>query len=447
MRSVCPLDYRYGSEEMRSLLSRDSIIKKMAEVEAAAMKGLAAAGLAPPECADVLSRCSRLVTPEDVDRLEREIKHETAALAKALALKCGECGSYVHLGLTSSDVIDTAWALIIREALRIIKSRLRSVIELLLRMSADFRDVVMVGRTHGRHALPITFGFKLANYAYELVRSYERLCGVEERVVRGKLSGAVGTMAAWGGAGFKVESETLSTLSLEPHPISTQVAPRDGYAELASALAILASQLDRLALEVRELVRDEIGELEIKAGFSGSSTMPHKVNPVLAERVSGIARLCRGLAVSALENVVLMHERDLSNSSCERVLIPHILLLTDQALIDTLTYLKGVRVRADAMARNLLRSGGWELSECVMIKLVLKTGMPRHKAHEVLEKLARTAGSKGVGLREALESSGVADLLSSEDLDECLDPRKYLGMYSELIDRAATYVRERLGRC
>ncbi len=443
MSDVCPLEYRYGSREMRELLSRESVLRRMAEVEAALMRGLAEAGMAPEECVDELRRCVEGLRVEDVEGFERVLRHETAALAKALGVRCGECGKYVHLGLTSSDVIDTAWALIIRDALGIIKSRLKSVINELIKLSLRFRNTLMVGRTHGRHALPITLGFKLANHAYELSRSYERICCLESRVVKGKVSGAVGTMAAWGSKGFLIESAVLKWLGLEPHAISTQVAPRDGYAELASAIAILASQLDRLALEVRELVRDEVGELELAEGFSGSSTMPHKRNPVLAERVSGIARLCRGLSVAALENVVLMHERDLSNSSCERVLIPHTLLLIDQALIDTESFLKGLRVNEEAMLRNLSLSRGWVLSECLMIKLVIKAGIPRHEALEVLNELA----GKGLSLKEALASSRLSHMLSMDDVKECMNPRNYLGMYSELIDRAVKYVEDALRRC
>ena len=447
MSSVCPLDYRYGSKEMRSLLTRDAVLRRLIDVEVALMKGLADAGLAPEECVDTLRKCAYGVRPEDVDEMEARTGHELASLATLIALRCGECGKYVHLGATSSDIIDTAWALIIRDALNIIKRRLRSIVELLASMSEYYKDVVMVGRTHGRHALPITFGFKLANYAYELSRSYERLCSLTGRVVKGVISGAVGTMAAWGDAGITVESGCLRELGLEPHPISTQVAPRDGYAELAAFAAILASQLDRLALEVRELMRDEISEVTLVGGVAGSSTMPHKVNPVLAERVSGLARVCRGLAMTAFENIALMHERDLTNSSCERVLLPHILLLTDQVLLDAERVLRGLRLNEDAMRRNLSMSRDSVMAECLMVRLVLKAGVPRHEAHSLLREALSVARCEGVSVKEALKRFGASNLLTEEDFRECSEPANYLGSYAELIERALRSVRESLRRC
>jgi len=447
LSSVCPLDYRYGSEEMRSLLTREAVLRRLIDVEVALMRGLADARLAPKECVDVLRECAYGVRPEDVDEMEARTGHELASIATLIALRCGECGKYVHLGATSSDVIDTAWALILRDALNVLKRRLRAVIELLVSLSESFKDVVMVGRTHGRHALPITFGFKLANYAYELSRSYERLCSLTSRVVKGVVSGAVGTMAAWGDAGLRVESGCLRELGLEPHPISTQVAPRDGYAELAAFAAILASQLDRLALEVRELMRDEIGEVTLVEGVAGSSTMPHKVNPVAAERVSGLARLCRGLAVAAFENIALMHERDLTNSSCERVLLPHILLLTDQALLDTERVLRGLRIDEDAMKRNLSMSKDSVMAECLMVRLVLKGAVPRHEAHSLVREALSIARREGVSVEEALKRLGVGAPLTEEDFRACSEPENYLGSHAELVERALRSVRESLRRC
>jgi len=447
MSSVCPLDYRYGSEEMRSLLTREAVLRRFIDVEVALMRGLADAGLAPKECVDVLRECAYGVRPEDVDEMEARTGHELASLATLIALRCGECGKYVHLGATSSDIIDTAWALILRDALDIIKRRLRSIIELLASMSESFRDVVMVGRTHGRHALPVTFGFKLANYAYEISRSYERLCSLTARLIKGMISGAVGTMAAWGGKGITVESGCLRELRLKPHPISTQVAPRDGYAELAAFAAILASQLDRLALEVRELMRDEISEVTLVEGVAGSSTMPHKVNPVIAERVSGLARVCRGLAVTAFENIALMHERDLTNSSCERVLLPHILLLTDQVLLDTEKVLRGLRINEDAMKRNLSISKDSVMAECLMVRLVLKAGMPRHEAHSLLRKALKDAEHEGMSAKELIERLSISNLLDEEDLRKCSEPTNYLGSHAELIERALRSVMESLRRC
>ncbi|MEM2527784.1 MAG: adenylosuccinate lyase, partial [Ignisphaera sp.] len=352
--SMCVLEWRYGSEEMRNLFKSDNIVKRFLEVEKALIVSLAKAGIAPERCIDTISRCSEEVSAEDVYVKERELGHDIASLAYILGERCGECGRYVHLGATSYDIVDTAWALVIGDALSIVLARLKHIIEKIVDMSIKYADVVMVGRTHGQHALPITFGFKLANYAYEFSRSYERLCECRKRVVRGKMGGAVGTMAAWGDKGLVVERYAMEYLGLDPHTISTQVAPRDGFAELVANLAILASQLDRFALEVRELSRPEIGEVYEAVKRIGSSTMPHKRNPVIAERISGLAKVLRGFVSVALENIPLMHERDLTNSSSERILLPHTFLVIDQMLMDMERLLTILSIDENAMKKNLM---------------------------------------------------------------------------------------------
>ena len=444
---TCPFDYRYGSEEMRKLFRRNNMLRRFIDIEVALMKALEEVGIAPKGCHEVLSKCALRVSVKDIDKLESRYGHDIASLAIALAEACDECGKYVHLGATSYDIVDTAWSLIVRDALRIVKERLKNVLDILIKLSIEHRDMLMVGRTHGQHALPITLGFKLANYVYELSRSYERICDLEGRLIRGKMSGAVGTMAAWGDKGTKIEEIVLKTLNLRAHAITTQVAPRDGFAELVSALAILASQLDRLALEVRELSRNEINELIIAGGKIGSSTMPHKSNPTIAERISGLAKVSRSLITVALENIPLMHERDLTNSSSERFLIPHAFLVIDQMLIDTERMLRSLRVNKEAMLRNLNLSKGAIMAECLMIKLVIKAGIPRHKAHSILSELSREALSRGVSLRDVINESDVARLLSRDDINECFDYSKYLGSYEYLIERALNYAKNALRRC
>ncbi|PUA34034.1 MAG: adenylosuccinate lyase [Zestosphaera tikiterensis] len=443
---VCTFEWRYGSNEMREVFSREHIIGKMVEVEAAIMKGLEAAGLAPEGCWEKTLSTAKYVEPEEVDALERRLGHDVVALVTVVSSKLGEpCGKYVHLGATSYDVVDTAWALVLREALAIVKKKLKTLIELMIELSRKYRDVLMVGRTHGKHALPITFGFKLANYVYELSRSYERIEEVEGRVVQGKIAGAVGTMAGWFGRGLTVEEVALNHLGLKPHAISTQVAPRDGFAELISALAILGSQLDRFALEVRELMRDEIAEVFISSGEVGSSAMPHKRNPSIAERVCGLARVLRGLLITALENIPLMHERDLTNSSAERVLIPHAFLAIDQMLEDAVAIASRLEVDEASMRRNLELTKGNIMSECLTSKLVILGGIPRVEAHEILRKLSRESFEKGLSLKEVFIKSDVGKTLPAEEIDECFDYLKYLGNYRELIERAVSYAKKALG--
>ncbi len=443
--SVCPLEWRYGSREMREIFSLRSIVKAYLRVEAALMAGLEEVGLVPRGCTESIERCSEDVRPEEVYGLEKVLGHDIASLSYLLGERCGSCGGYVHLGATSYDIVDTAWALLLREGLGVVKKKLRAVIRGVVDLSLRYRDSLMPGRTHGQHALPITLGFKLANYVYELSRSYGRICSLEKRLIRSKISGAVGTMAAWGDKGLEVEGIASKALGLEPHAISTQVAPRDGFAELIAVLAILASQLDRLALEVRELSRTEIGELYEAGERVGSSTMPQKRNPVISERISGLAKIMRSLVTASLENIPLMHERDLTNSSSERIHIPHALMIIDQMLEDAEGLLKTIYIDTEKMEKNLELTRGSIMAEAVMVKLVMR-GMPRHIAHRKLMEIARKAGGKS--FEEALlEDKEISGILSREEIKEALNPRKYLGKYRELIDRAIGYMEKALEEC
>jgi len=437
---TCVFDWRYGSNEMRNLFGLESIVKRYIDVEVAIMKGLEEAGLAPKGCAEKIRVCAETIKPEEIYERETVLGHDIASLAYILGEKCGECGRFVHLGATSYDIVDTAWALIIRDALAIIKTRLWRVVEKLIEFSKKYENVVMAGRTHGQHAVPITLGFKFANYVYEFSRSLERICECEKRVVRSKISGAVGTMAAWMGKGLIVESTASKELGLEPHTISTQVAPRDGFAELVSNLAILASQLDRFALEVRELSRTEIGEVYEAVKRVGSSTMPQKRNPVTAERISGLAKIARSLTIAALENIPLMHERDLTNSSSERVLIPHIFMVLDQMLVDMEKLLNTIHIDEEAMRKNLLLTKGAIMAEALMVKLVEK-GMARHEAHKLLSELASRVGEEDF-YTILVKDSRVLSYLTTEEIRELMKYENYLGNYRELIHRSISYAQK-----
>jgi len=446
MDSICVFDWRYGSEEMRNIFRADSMVKRYIAVEKAILYGLAKAGIAPEKCYEVIDKCASQISAEEIYAKERELGHDIASLAYLLGEKCGECGRYVHLGATSYDIVDTAWALAFQEALNIVLKRLRKVIEVLIEMSLKYAETLMVGRTHGQHALPITFGFKLANYVYEFVRSYERFCECRKRVVKGKMSGAVGTMAAWGDKGLDIEKYSLEVLRLEPHVISTQVVSRDGFAELVSNLAILASQLDRFALEVRELSRPEIGEVYEAVKRVGSSTMPHKRNPVTAERISGLAKVLRAFVVTSLENIPLMHERDLTNSSSERILLPHAFLIIDQMLMDMEKLLSILYIDEEAMKKNLELMKGVIMSEAVMVKMVEK-GVPRHEAHKKMQNLVMTMDSGESFLDRLIRDEEISKLFTLEELEQILNYKSYLGSYKKIIERTISYAREVLSKC
>ncbi len=431
---------------MKRIFSVNSLIEKYILVEKALIYGLAKAGIAPSHCIEVFEKCSETVTPGEVYTKEAEIGHDIAGLAYLLGEKCGECGRYAHLGATSYDIVDTAWALVFREALGLVSEKLLRVINRLKELTVEYRDLVMVGRTHAQHAVPITVGFKFANYVYEFTRSYERICDLKKRLIKAKMSGAVGTMAGWLGKGLIVERGVCEHLGLPPHEISTQIAPRDGFAELVSTLAILASQLDRLALEVRELSRPEINEIYEATKRVGSSTMPHKRNPVTAERICGLAKIARSLVVAALENIPLMHERDLTNSSSERVLIPHVFLVVDQMLEDTLKLLNTIYIDREAIKKNLELTRGAIMAESVMVRLVLK-GMARHEAHKLLIDITRNM-KPGETLKEALlRNEVVSKYLSQSEIEEAVDPEKYLGNINELIERTMKYAEEAIRNC
>ncbi len=433
MKYVCPLDWRYGSEEMRKVFLVDNIVKKYVEVERALVCALEEVGIAEPGSCEKVKNVE--VSPEEVYEMERKIGHDIAGLAFILEEKSG-C-RFVHYGATSYDIVDTAWALIFREAIGIVKRKLVALINELIEKARKYADLVMIGRTHGQHALPITLGFKFANYVYELARGLEMLLHAEKLVVRGKISGAVGTMAAWGDKGLEVERRVLEKLGLEPHAISTQVAPRDGFAYLISVLAIIGSQLDRLALEIRELSRPEIGELYEGFERVGSSAMPHKANPVTSEKVSGLAKVLRGLVITALENVPLWHERDLTNSSSERILLPHAFLIIDEMLDSMIKVIKNLGINEQNIRKNLELLKNYTLTEMVM-NILIQKGMPRARAHELLRKITRKY-AEGKTLQEALmEDPEIRKYLTPDEIEK-IRPENYLGQYRELIERAISY--------
>jgi adenylosuccinate lyase len=442
---MCVFDWRYGSSEMRDLFKAENIVKTYIRVEQALLKGLEEAGLAPRGCSELASSCMNSVTARDVYEMEKVIGHDIASLVFKLEEVCGECGRFIHLGATSYDIVDTAWALILRDALRILKIKMRNVVSTLIDLSRRYVDVVVVGRTHGQHAAPVTMGFKFANYAYELARSYERISEAEKRVLRLKISGSVGTMASWGDRGFVIERTMEKELGLQAHLITTQVAPRDGFAELASVLAILASQLDRLALEIRELSRSEIGEVYESMQRVGSSAMPHKRNPVIAERISGLARIARGFVTPALENIPLMHERDLTNSSSERVLLPHLFLLIDQMLMDTIKLLSVVKVDEEAARRNLELSRGAIYSEILLTKLIEK-GWSRRRAYFKVREVVESIKPGETLIDSVLRDPELSSMFNREELVEFLNPSYATRSVRGIVERALRYVEELLNR-
>ena len=446
---VCPIDTgRYGSPEMRRVFEEENRLQTMLNVEAALAEALAEVGEIPVEAASTIRRraSSKIVTVERVKEREKVTRHDIAAMVEVLSEECGEHGEYVHWGVTSNDITDTALALQLKDALNILKKRLAVLIEILCEKSEEYAELVMPGRTHGQHAVPITLGFKLAVYAAELSRSYERMLQLSKRILVGKVGGAVGTMAALGPKALAIEEKTMRRLGLEPVEIATQVVCRDRLAELACWAALLGSSLDRLAVEIRNLQRTEI--MEVAEGFGeaqrGSSTMPQKQNPVDSEKVSGLAKVLRGLVTPALENIPLWHERDLSNSSSERFIIPLSMMILDEMLMTMQSVLTSLRVYPEHMARNLEITRGRIMSEAVMMKLA-RRGMGRKRAYELMRRLSREAFMENRSLLEVLEESPeVAKYISFDELKETIEPKNYLGKNRELIGRAVSYAKSKL---
>jgi adenylosuccinate lyase len=430
---ILPIDTgRYGTPEMRKIFEEENRLQKMLDVEAALAWAHAEVGNIPREDAERIMAAASLkhVKLSRVKEIEKEIKHDVMALVRALAEACGPSGAYVHMGATSYDIVDTANALQLKEALALIERRLNALEEILMEKAPRYKEALMMGRTHGQHALPTTLGFKFAVWMREIARHIQRVRQCRERVLVGKMSGAVGTQAGLGEHAIRIQELVMQRLGLKPADISTQIVQRDRHAELVCVLALIASSLENFATEIRELQRPEIGELfepfEAEKQV-GSSTMPHKRNPETCERICGLARIVRSLAVPALENIVTWHERDLTQSSAERFIFPEACILVDYMLFLMGNIVAGLHVDEEQMLKNVELTQGRAMSEAVMIALT-KKGVSRQEAHELLRKLAIQSELEKRPFKDVLlEDKVISRKLSKKEIDEALNPRNYLG--------------------
>jgi adenylosuccinate lyase len=405
---------------MKRVWSEESKLERWLEVELAALDGWAEIGAVPAEAAAAIRGRAVPPTLERVAEIEERTQHDLVAFVDAVAEQVGSDGRWLHYGLTSSDVVDTATALQVREAGGLLLVQLERALEAVVRRAEEHRETVMVGRTHGVHAEPITFGLKLAGWAFELVRDRERLSRALEGMRVGKLAGAVGT---YGGGDPEVERLACERLGLVPEQAATQVVPRDRYAELFSALALGASSLERFATEIRHLARTEVGEVQepFGSGQKGSSAMPHKRNPVVAERICGLARIVRAAATVGLENVALWHERDISHSSAERVALPDAFLALDY-MLDRFTWIAdGLVVDARRMRENLEASHGLVFSQRVLSALVT-AGLERDAAYRLVQRNALRAWDEKRDFRALLaEDPELSAVLDKPALAEAFD--------------------------
>ncbi len=448
-----PIDARrYGTREMRAIFQEQSRLQKMLDVEAALAWAHAQIGnITQKDAQKIIDvATTKQVKLGQVKEVESQIKHDVMSIVRVLSKAAGPSGAYVHLGATSSDINDTATTLQLKEAASILEKRLDAFERILLDKAEAYKQTMMIGRTHGQHALPITLGFKFAVWMRENARHIQRFRQCRERLLVGKMSGAVGTQAGLGSDALKLQDLVMERLGLRAADISTQIIQRDIHAEFILLLALIGSTLDKIATEIRELQRPEIGELAEpfeRAKQVGSSTMPHKRNPELCERVSGLAKVMRSLVVPALENVPTWHERDLSQSSAERFIIPESCILVDYMLYLMTNILRDLRVDEERMKRNIGLTQGRAMSEAVMIALVRK-GMSRQEAHELLRKLTLKSEAEKQHFGETLlEDDTVRSKLSKREIEAALNPRNYLGTAIRQVDLVVKQtLRERKAR-
>jgi adenylosuccinate lyase len=416
---------RYTRPEIGAIWTDEARFTAMRDVEVAAAEALEEG----PTPDDLDAIRAAVFTVEAIDEREKVTDHDTAAFVDVLAASAGPAGRWIHYGLTSSDVVDTGLALQLQRAGALLVPAARQLAWELAEKAREHAGTLCVGRTHGVHAEPTSFGLKLAGYAMEAHRNAERLERAFAQAATAAISGAVGTYATLGPA---YEERVLSRLGLKAEPISTQVVPRDRHAELLSAIALAGAGLERFATEIRHLQRTEVREVEepFRAGQKGSSAMPHKRNPVICERICGLARVLRGNAQVGLENVALWHERDISHSSAERIVLPDSTILLDQLLALSLRVVRGMTVHADRMRANLELTSGALFSQRVLLALVA-SGMQRDDAYRIVQRLGRQAWETQTPLRTLLEAEPGLSL----DLDEVFDYGYYVRFVPEALQR------------
>jgi adenylosuccinate lyase len=430
---------RYSRPAMQRIWSDESRLARWLEVELAALEGWAEVGPVPREAVDEIRAKAVPPSPARVAEIEERTQHDVAAFVDAVTESVGPEGRWLHYGLTSSDVLDTGLALQVAEAGALLLEGLERAFEAVVRRAEEHRETVIVGRTHGVHAEPTTFGAKIAGWAFELDRDRERLGRALETMRVGKLSGTVGV---YGGGDPEVERIACERLGLVPEPAATQVVPRDRLAELLSVLALCAASLERFATEVRHLARTEVGEVRepFGKGQKGSSAMPHKRNPVVAERICGLARVVRAAAQVGLENVPLWHERDISHSSAERVVVPDAFLALDYMLDRFAWLVDGLVVDPERMRANLESSRGLVFSQRILSALVA-AGRGRDEAYRLVQRNALRAWDEGLDFRELVEADPEIGL-EPGTLADCFDLREAVRHADVVLERLSALQRK-----
>ena len=444
--SVSPLDYRYGRPEAKEIWSREGRHSRQLEVERALVWAHCQLGRVSAEHYDMIADISDpgIVTADRVDEIEAETRHDIMALTKAMAEKAGEAAWCIHLGATSNDIVDSAVALQIRDSIKLQRQCLKTLLATLCDLAERERDTVMLGRTHGQAAVPITFGLKIAVFVDEFRRHLVRLDELESRAITGKFLGAVGTGAAQGENAKELQQLILQHLGLTVPVATTQVVGRDRYIEWVGWMANVAASVEKLLQEVRNLQRSEIAEVgewfDVEKQV-GSSTMAHKRNPITAENASGLARIVRAMIIPSYENALLWHERDLANSSSERFTLSHAMILLDDILAKSDRVMGKCVVDADRMLANIESQNGLVMAEKIMLALV-DEGIHRDHAHEILRAASMVAVAENRHLREICgEDESVTSAFTSDELDQLFDPSSHLGVSGEIVDETIALAR------
>ncbi|MCQ2056398.1 MAG: adenylosuccinate lyase [archaeon] len=449
--NLCPLDYRYGRDGMKKIWSEENRLRCEMAVEAALAEAHASLGTLTKEIANEIKRVSNpsITKIEKIKEIESETRHDVMAMVKAMIEQCnGDAGKFVHYGATSNDIVDTATALQIKASIEIIQRGVDSLIIALAKLAKQERDTIEIGRTHAQFAIPITFGFKVSGYITEMLRHRERLEQVKPRAIAGKMSGAVGTGASFGKNFFKIQKRVMLNLGLTYEPVATQVVGRDRYTEIVCLAANIATSLERYGTEIRNLQRPEIAEVAEpfdKIKQIGSSTMAQKHNPVMSENVCGLARIVRSMTSPTFESQVLWHERDLSNSSAERFIFPHVFTILDDMLEKMKTIFEKLEVKRDRMIKNIGLSNGLIMAESLMMKMADK-GIGRQHAYEIVRSASIASEIEGKHLRDVIsEISDIKNFMTEDEISEAMEPSNYTGKSKEIVDETIATVEKVLG--
>ncbi len=444
--AIHPIEYRYGTDEMKHVWSEANRLEKIMHVEAALARAEADIGLIPPEAADIIEKSIGAVKLERVNEIEDEIHHDMMAVVIAISEKCaGDAGKWVHFGATSNDMLDTATALQFREAVSILEEKMHRLLDVLLVQASENKKLVCAGRTHGQIGVPTTYGLRFAIWASEVARHIERLEQLRPRLLVGQMTGAVGTQAAFGKDGIEIQKRSMDYLGIGSVDVSNQIIQRDRHAEFVMWMASTVTTLDKIGTEIRSLQRSEIAEVEesFRKKQVGSSTMPHKRNPIKSEQICGLARIVRAMVEPELLNNTLWDERDLTNSSCERVVFPEACILTDHIIKLAIGVIENLRFYPVNIRRNLDLLRGLNMGEAVMIELA-KRGVGRQEAHELVRSSAMEAHESGRHFKDVLLANpDVAKYLSEDDIVSLVDPDRYIGTAVEQVEAVVEKLKRR----